>query len=180
MNRNFYIKPCLKILIALGLIFITQNVSGQDSSKLKQTTNRGVITEIVINCSREELWTLLMDFDNYESWNSYIKSVKGKQKTGKRLKITLNSGDEKDSKFRAKVLDLDENRKFSWGGKVPLFFSAKHYFTVEETEDGKVKFTQGEVWGGLLGKFYGKKWHKQSAENFLAMNQKMKELLEKE
>jgi hypothetical protein len=86
-------------------------------------------------------------------------------------------GKEKDYDFHAKVLEIKENATFAWGGSALFFFKARHYFQIESLPNGGVKLIQGEAWGGLFGKSYGKKVYQEAAENFERMNQKVMELM---
>ncbi len=140
---------------------------------------RGVQVETVMHADAQALWTVLLDFAEYPSWNPYIRSIEGIAKKGKKLHIQID-GKEKDYDFKAKVLELEENQRFAWGGSALFFFKARHYFRIEPLGNGQVKFTQGEAWGGLFGKSYGKKVYEEAAVNFEKMNAKMALMLEGE
>ncbi|MCB0703645.1 MAG: SRPBCC family protein, partial [Ignavibacteriae bacterium] len=46
-------------------------------------------TSITINASKEKIWKILTDFENYPEWNSFIKSVTGEVKVGNQIQIKL-------------------------------------------------------------------------------------------
>jgi hypothetical protein len=158
---------CLALLVGLYL-----NVLAQDFAKTS-----GVQVTTAIAAKPEAVWALLLKFDDYPQWNPFIQSVEGDVKKGKRLHIHI-SGKTKDYDFKAKVLELNENQAFAWGGSALFFFKARHYFRIEPQGDGTTKLVQGEAWKGWFGKSYGKKVYQEAAENFSRMNLKMKEILE--
>ena len=171
MNMNRILRGVLVsgLVMALGLCggMQAQTFAGP----------RGVQVESVMRTDAQALWTLLLDFADYPNWNPYIRSIQGMAKKGKKLHIQID-GKEKDYDFKAKVLELEENQRFAWGGSALFFFKARHYFRIEPLGGGQVKFTQGEAWGGLFGKSYGKKVYEEAAVNFEKMNAKMALMLE--
>jgi len=54
------------------------------SDKLKIMAKQ-IKTSITINASKESVWKILMDFENYPEWNSFIKSVSGDVKVGNQI-----------------------------------------------------------------------------------------------
>ncbi|HRF20156.1 MAG TPA: SRPBCC family protein, partial [Chitinophagaceae bacterium] len=55
--------------------------------------NKQIITEIIINSSKEKVWQVLTDFSSYHVWNPFIISIEGELKKGSKLKNTLRNGD---------------------------------------------------------------------------------------
>ena len=88
-------------------------------------------------------------------------------------------GDKKDRVFSAKILELDYGKRFAWGGGLLFFLKAKHYFILVPMDDSTTTLIQGEYWKGLFGKSLGKKVYKDACENFVSMNIKLKQLVEK-
>ncbi len=54
--------------------------------------------------------------------------------------------------FRPKVLVVEVAREFRWKGKLLVtgLFDGEHFFILEQTPNGTVLFTQGEIFSGLL------------------------------
>jgi hypothetical protein len=130
---------------------------------------KGVQVVTVLEGNVQAIWTKLLDFEAYPAWNPYIKLIEGSAAKGRRLHIIVK-GKEKDYDFKAKVLDCQPNKSFAWGGSALFFFKARHYFMLEDIGNGQLKFTQGEQWGGLFGKSYGKGVYEEAQENFQKMN----------
>lgn len=140
---------------------------------------REMRTEIEIEASKETIWKILMNFENYPEWNPFIRSISGDQETNKKLNVILDIGSK--MKMKPIVQEVIPNKKFSWLGKlfIPKLFDGNHIFEIEETENG-VKFIQRERFFGILVwpilKMIGKKTEK----GFMAMNEALKLEGEKE
>ena len=54
--------------------------------------------------------------------------------------------------FRPPVLKVEPNREFRWLGHllIPGLFDGEHSFTIEPLGEGRVRFTQHEVFMGFL------------------------------
>lgn len=163
-----YLVVALLLLCALPEFLLAQN----------KVSPRGVRIETEMRAYPEEVWEMLMDFAAYPDWNPYIRSIDGFAQKGKRLHIVID-GKEKTYDFKAKVLELAPQKAFAWGGSALFFFKARHYFEIVPLEDGQLKFIQGESWGGLFGKSYGKKVYEEAAVNFEKMNAVMAEKLQR-
>jgi hypothetical protein len=169
MMRFLSVKAAFALFL---LMFAANFLQGQTFAK-----PNGVQMETMIAAEPSEIWAILLRFEDYPNWNPYITSIEGKAEKGKRLHIHID-GKEKDYDFKAKVLEMNPDSAFAWGGGALFFFKARHYFRLEQIAPGQTKFTQGESWRGLFGKSYGKKVYQEAAANFERMNLKLKELVE--
>ena len=52
---------------------------------------KNISTEILINASKEKVWTILTDFDNYKSWNPFMINSSGQAIVGTKLVNTMKS-----------------------------------------------------------------------------------------
>ena len=74
---------------------------------------REVRTEIVINATKEEIFKVLIDTDNWASWNPIVKDVKGTTKLGSQLTVSM-AGKNPESKgpvYKAKVVQFENLKK---------------------------------------------------------------------
>ena len=62
--------------------------------------------------------------------------------------------------FRPTVLKVEPNREFRWLGHLlfPGLFDGEHIFTIEPLGEGHVRFTQREVFTGLLVPLFAADW----------------------
>lgn len=141
--------------------------------------NKRITTEIIINAPKEKVWNILTDFEKYPQWNPFIISVKGKAVQGERLVNTLRTGS-KTMVFKPKVLSVVPFQYFDWLGSLGIkgLFDGHHYFAIEELSPSQVNVNHGEVFSGLLSGAILKKIGNDTRNNFICMNQALKERAE--
>jgi len=132
-------------------------------------------TEIIINASKEKVWSILTDFENYKSWNPFIINSSGQAVVGTKLTNTMKLG-EKTQTFSPKILKVDENKYFDWLGHLFFkgIFDGHHYFEIEELGNNQVKLIQGENFSGILSGMIMKSIGEVTTENFVKLNNSLK------
>jgi hypothetical protein len=139
-----------------------------------------ITTEIIINATKEKVWTLLTDFGNYKNWNPFMVSSTGKAIPGTKL-VNVMKNKETLHTFKPVILKAEENKYLDWLGSL-LFkgiFDGHHYFKIEDLGNGQVRFTQGENFSGILSGMIMKSIGEDTRLNFVKMNNALKELAEK-
>lgn len=137
-------------------------------------------TEIVIEASKERIWRVLTDFDQYGKWNPFIKSVVGKVAVGQIIQISLTPPDTKPMTFSPKVLTFESGSELRWIGHIliPGVFDGEHSFKLIDLGNGKTKFIQCETFGGILVPFMQAMLDNHTKKGFMAMNEALKNLCE--
>tara|TARA_R110002095_G_scaffold151154_2_gene130747 strand:+ start:399 stop:827 length:429 start_codon:yes stop_codon:yes gene_type:complete len=136
-------------------------------------------TSILIKASPEKIWTVLMDFEQYPTWNPFIVSIAGRQGVAERLAIKIQPPSGSAMTFQPVVLTVSNNKEFRWAGKF-LFkglFDGEHYFILTDHLDGTVTLHHGEKFKGILLRFLGKILV-QTQRGFDLMNQALKKKCE--
>ncbi|MFZ1592547.1 MAG: SRPBCC domain-containing protein [Chitinophagales bacterium] len=141
-------------------------------------TPNEIKTAITINASATETWQLLTNFNAYTNWHPYIVKIDGEVALKEKIKVTTIDSDSTTDQFSAFILEWEPDKQLAWGGSLGFLFSAKHYFIIEPINDTQILFIQGEYWHGIFGKNYGKKIYLDTYQKFIAMNEKMKAILE--
>jgi len=145
------------------------------SDKLKIMAKQ-IKTSITINASKESVWKILMDFENYPEWNSFIKSVSGDVKVGNQIQIKLQG-----MTFKPVVLTLNENTELKWLGHLWFkgLFDGEHKFKLTDNGNGTTNFEQSENFSGILVKLFSKSLDKDTKNGFEQMNKELKLRAEK-
>ena len=131
-------------------------------------------TEIEFEGTSQEVWDVLTDLPAYAQWNPFIKQIDGEPRTGAKLEVRMEPEGERAMTFRPTVLTAEPGREFKWLGHllVPGIFDGEHRWLIEETESGRVRFTQSERFGGILVPLLWKKLRDGgTAKGFRAMNE---------
>lgn len=133
-------------------------------------------TSITISASREKIWEILMDFENYPKWNSFIKSVSGNVKVGNQIQIKLQG-----MTFKPVVLILNKNTELKWLGHLWFkgLFDGEHKFYLTSNGNGTTHFEQSEKFSGILVKLFSKNLDKGTKNGFEKMNNELKFRAEK-
>ncbi len=136
-------------------------------------------TEITIKASKERIWNILTDLENYKNWNPFMINSKGEIKEGSRITNTMKNGD-KNMTFKPVILKVDENNYFEWLGSLWFkgLFDGRHYFKLENIGENQSKLIHGEHFSGILSKMILKKIGRETEHNFQRMNVALKELVE--
>lgn len=142
--------------------------------------SKHIRTEIIINAPKEKVWDILTDFASYGAWNPFIVSIKGELQEGGRLTNTMLNGGKKYV-FKPKVLEVVPYKYFDWLGSLVVkgIFDGHHFFEIEELSATQVKLSQGENFSGLLSSTILKKIGEDTRNNFIKMNQAIKQRAEK-
>jgi hypothetical protein len=138
-------------------------------------------TQIAIDAPAEKVWSLLLDFPSYASWNPFIRSVEGKPIVGQSLKVLIQPPGGKGMIVRPMILAATPDREFRWKGKIlfPGIFDGEHYFRLESQPQGGIIFHHGEIFSGLLVPLLKSFLENRTKQGFVAMNEALKRLAEK-
>ena len=133
-------------------------------------------TEIEIQASAERVWQLLTDFPSFPQWNPFIRKASGKIRVGERLEVKLQPSGASAMTFRPTVLKAKPNREFRWLGHLLIsgLFDGEHIFTIEPLGESRVRFTQREIFTGLLVPLLARGLDTDTQRGFVEMNQALK------
>ena len=133
-------------------------------------------TEIEIQASDKRVWQLLTDFGSFPEWNPFIRQAKGEAKVGARLEVRIQPSGASGMTFKPVVLKVEPNRELRWIGRLlmPGLFDGEHIFTIETLDTNRVRFTQREVFTGLLVPLFARSLDKDTRRGFEEMNQALK------
>ena len=137
---------------------------------------KDIKTSIKIQASRDQVWKVLMDFEKYPEWNTFITSISGSPKIKEKLKVSLQG-----MTFKPLVLVCKNYVEFKWLGHLWIkgLFDGEHRFYLRENADGTTNFEHSEKFSGVLVKLLAKNIDQKIKEGFGQMNRELKERVEK-
>jgi hypothetical protein len=137
-------------------------------------------TAIEIDASPEAVWAVLTDFSRFPEWNPFVRSASGEARVGSRLRVFLQPVGGKGMEIRPTVLVAAPGRELRWLGHlfVPGIFDGEHFFRIEPGGPGRVRFVQGERFGGVLIPFFRKMLIGGTRQGFELMNRALKARVE--
>lgn len=135
---------------------------------------RIIKTEVLIGAPPSRVWSVLMDFGAYPSWNPFILSLSGEQRLGGKLEAVIAPPGHAPQTFRPVVVEFVPQRVFCWRGTLPIpgLFTGEHRFSLDPQGEG-TRFTQSEAFSGILVPFVGGVLAA-TEDGFRAMNEKLK------
>lgn len=132
--------------------------------------------EVEINASAERVWRVLTEFSQFPQWNPFIQRASGQPTAGAQLEVTLQPSGTRGATTRPTVLKAEPNRELRWIGRwlVPGLLDDELIFTIEPLDAERVRFTQREIFTGLLAPFHGRSRNTDTRRGFREMGKALK------
>jgi hypothetical protein len=133
-------------------------------------------TEIIINASPERVWAVLSNFKEYPNWNPFVNAISGDMIVGKKIKIVVQG-----MKIKPELLVFEKNKELRWMGHLLVngIFDGEHFFILVDNGNGTTTFKHGEIFKGILIPMLKNILENKLKPNYVRMNNKLKELVEK-
>ena len=137
-------------------------------------------SEIMINSSAKRVWEVITHFEDFPSWNPFIRRATGEIKVGARLEVFIQASGTKGMIFKPRVLKVDPSHELRWLGRLrlPWLFDGEHALVIEPFSENSVKFIQREKFTGLLIPF-ARNTLRDAQRGFEEMNRALKLKAEK-
>jgi len=140
-----------------------------------------IVTEIEINAPPSRVWQVLIDFEKYPTWNSFIKKISGIPARNEKLEVHMPDPRGGMMVFTPDVLVAEKERELTWLGRSEGdVFNGEHRFLIEpiENNNNKVHFVQSEKFtGSMVASLQG--WLDTAVkQNFEDMNRALKQRAE--
>ena len=143
-----------RLVLVLGGIALVAAALVLGSAALDQPS-RYYRDAVVIEASRERIWSLLTDLDGYRDWNPYITRASGNVREGATIEFHAEPQGEDAEDLTAKVLILHPRRKFEWQTRtvVPGVLDHEQIFRVIPAGPNRWRIVQEARFEGLLAPF---------------------------
>lgn len=137
-------------------------------------------TKIIINATPDKVWAVLMDFENYPDWNSFVTSISGEPKVGGYIQVGIVSPEGKHMTFKPVVLSFEHNKEFRWLGKLWFkgLFDGEHTFELKDQGKGTTVFNHSETFKGMLAGLFKRQLENSTRLGFERMNRDLKQRVE--
>jgi hypothetical protein len=130
-----------------------------------KSSHRKIYTDIIINASVEQVWSVIKDTKSYKNWAVFLTDIHGELKNGNKItaKFQLNPSKEKYNSIDHTIQVVD-GKSFYWAEKGPMGICDNHHFIIEAIDGNTSKFIQKDeltkgatfLLGGYLSKIYVK------------------------
>lgn len=133
---------------------------------------------IDIDAPAEVVWKALTELDRFHEWNPFIRAAKGEAKVGGRVRVRVKPSLPLPFPvvFHAIVTECEEARVLRWLGHSlrPRIGSGEHWFNLEPLDPHRTRFSQREVFTGILPRLFHRLLVRESLRGFEAMNAALK------
>lgn len=132
-----------------------------------------VSSGIAIDAPAKVVWSILVDLPSYAEWNPFIRRASGSLELGGVVHVRVAAlHGVPPLRFSATILERDEGRLLRWRGTFvgAWLGSGDHRFELEPIDEGRVRLTQIERFGGLLSSVLGSRFAPEIRDGFNAMN----------
>ena len=139
-----------------------------------------LVSNIEIDASPEEVWSVLTDFAKFSDWNPFIRWIKGELTKGAKLEVRIQPTGARGSTFKPTVLSVDPPRELRWVGHLWIsgLFDGEHTLRIESIGDNRARFEQKETFTGLFVRLLAKSLDMDTLRGFNEMNKALKEQVE--
>jgi hypothetical protein len=136
--------------------------------------------ETEIAAPAHAVWTALADLSSFPAWNPFIRNARGSTELGKHVHVRVRPSFGIPLGFRARIAWSEPDRCLRWIGHVvaPWLGRGDHLFEIEKLPNGHVRFSQREVFEGLLPRLFAKPLAREVKRGFEAMNAALKARVE--
>ncbi|MFY0601709.1 MAG: SRPBCC domain-containing protein [Cyclobacteriaceae bacterium] len=133
-------------------------------------------TSINIKAAASSVWKVLMDHENYATWNPFITEISGATEVGGSLSLMIRPEGKKPMMIQPTVLKNESETEFRWIGHlfVKGLFDGEHYFKLEPIGKNETKLIHGENFSGLMVAPILKMVGESTLKGFHAMNLALK------
>ena len=109
--------------------------------------SKTIKTSILIHASKEKVWAILSDFENYNQWNPFILSIQGEVKIGHKISVQVMAPGSKLMSFEPRILSFERNKEWIWEGILfsKILFRGEHQFQLVDHGDGTTTFHHNEI-----------------------------------
>lgn len=138
-------------------------------------------THIEIAADARRVWEVLTDFAAYQEWNPFLIEIRGEPVPGTRLAVTTRFPAGRLMRFRPLILRAEERRELRWWGRsrVPGLFEGEHILNIAPLEADRVRFSQRELYRGLLTPILRRTHLESTRSGFQQMNAALKARVER-
>jgi hypothetical protein len=121
------------------------------------------------------IWEIVYDVARWSEWNPTYPKVEGRVRIGETLTVTLALPGQAETVIRPKVLEWQPESQLHWelrllGGTIRTI----RYVEIESLTETACVVDNGEIFGGLMGRSFGRRMSGPVRRGFRAMNEALK------
>jgi len=114
--------------------------------------SKTIESEVTIEASRETVWRILTDFEDYARWNPLMTAAEGDARLGAHIQVDLQPPDSDTQEVSPEITTLRPNRKLAWMSRyvVPGVADREYEVVIELLDDDRVRVVMHKRFEGIL------------------------------
>ncbi len=136
-------------------------------------------TEIIIDATPEQVWSVLTDTESYPKWNEIILKMDGKIVDKGKVDVLFKAGQKAKPQLFHNNLFVEDGVEFYWSQVQAMGIKDRHCFRVEPLDGGKTRFIQSDQALGGLTWLLGKIASKTQLDVYPIFNRSLKKEVER-
>jgi hypothetical protein len=148
---------------------------------LLSRTSFEIRADVEIDAAVESVWAAIIDFENYDQWNSQLSFLGGTVAPNGKLHLKLAADGATPYEFKPDISVWEEKKRFAWIAKtgLPRIFDGEHFFELKDMGNGKTLVINREEYRGVLSQIFRQLPMMKTAPNgFVKMNDELKKYIE--
>ncbi|MEL6557017.1 MAG: SRPBCC domain-containing protein [Bacteroidota bacterium] len=134
-------------------------------------------TEIIINAPKDQVWSVLTDFDQMPSWSKTLQKINGQLSNGSKSMVDyIFKG--KLRNIKHSMVGFEEGAQFGWSDTLVPFSKDFHIYRVESLADGRTRFIQKDEVKGITAFLVSKMLMKEMMDTYPVFNESLKTVAE--
>lgn len=117
-------------------------------------------SEIMVKASKEKVWQVISNTEQYDQWNSVINSVEGNLEEGKNVKFVFYQEKDKSYPISVKVVKIETNKLLNQFGGITGILTYNHTYRLKEYGN-ETKVIIHEDYRGIVVPF----WNPEHVQN---------------
>jgi hypothetical protein len=130
------------VLLVLGVV----------ASAALDRPSKTIASEVTIEASRETVWRILTNFEDYERWNPLMTTAEGDARLGAHIRVDLRPPHSDTQEVSSEITVLRPNRKLAWMSRsfVPGIMDREYEAIIEPLEENRVRIVMHKRFEGIL------------------------------
>jgi hypothetical protein len=148
-RRRLRIVKIVVAVAAAGAALLLLAVLASASVDRPAKTIRSAVT---VEASRETVWGILTDFEDYERWNPLITAAEGDARLGAQIEVDIHPPDSDVQELSPEITILRPNRKLAWMSRevLPGISDREYEVILDPLGDDRVRVVMHKRFEGLL------------------------------
>ena len=164
----------------IASIAATANAQERVETGRNAEGHRSVHTEIVIDATPEQVWTVLTDTKSYPQWAVFMEAIEGKIRDQGQITAHFRPNEKKEKVNKVThTISVTEGKEFSWSETVMMGIKDHHRYIVEPMPNGQTRFIQSDLVKSGMSWLMGNSLIKFEKENYPKFNRSLKAEVER-